>query len=155
MLANAWSLLTVDSTAAFKSLFVTNALDSFEDHLVSEKLFRLIDIDMLSFRAELLTQQHPKSLEGVVRKLIPPKGIKRKEFEGTELFTDFTDPEEVDVVSEGVESEMSDTDATPHENVNETNTVNQTPFGTVILQGAVSLQNIVDDPDINKDTTPG
>ena len=46
---------------------------------------------------------------------------------------------------------MSDTDATPHENVNETDTVNQTPFRNVVLQGATSLQNIVDDPDINKD----
>ena len=40
---------------------------------------------------------------------------------------------------------------TPHENVNETETVNQNPFCTVVLQGAVSLQNTVDDPDINKD----
>ena len=46
---------------------------------------------------------------------------------------------------------MSDTDTTPHENVNETGTVNQTPFCTVVLQGATSLKNIVDDPDINKD----
>ena len=46
---------------------------------------------------------------------------------------------------------MSDTDATPHENVNETDIVNQTPFRTVVLPGAVSLQNIVNDPDINKD----
>ena len=39
MLANAWSLLTVDSMAAFKSFFVTNAYDGSEDHLVSEKTF--------------------------------------------------------------------------------------------------------------------
>ena len=140
MLANAWSLLTVDSMAALKSLFITNALDGSEDHLVSEKLFEsLTGIDMLSFRAKILTQQHPKSLEGVVRKLIPSKGTKRKEFEGTEFFTDFIDPEEADIISEGEESEMSDTDATPHENVNETDTVNQTSFRTVVLQGAVSL----------------
>ena len=29
--------------------------------------------------------------------------------------------------------------------------MNQTPFRTVVLQGAVSLQNIVDDSDSNKD----
>ena len=46
---------------------------------------------------------------------------------------------------------MSNTDATPHENVNESDKMNQIPFRTVVLQGAVSLQNIVDDPDINKD----
>ena len=150
MLANTWSFLTVDSTAAFKCLFITNAFDGSKDHLVSEKLFRLIGTNMLFFWAELLTQRYPKSLDGVVRKLIPPKGIKRKEFTRTEVFTDFTDPEEVDVVSGGEESEMSDTDATLHENVNETDTVNQIPFCTVVLQGAISLQNIADDPDINK-----
>ena len=46
MLANICSLLTVDSTAAFKSLFVTNPLDGSEDHLVSEKHFRLIGTDI-------------------------------------------------------------------------------------------------------------
>ena len=35
-----------------------------------------------------------------MRKLIQLKGIKRKEFEGAEFFTDFTDPEEAEVVSE-------------------------------------------------------
>ena len=83
MLANAWSFLTVDSTATFKSLLVTNTLDGSGDHLVSGKCFYLIGTDIMSFRAKLLTQQHLKSLEGIVRKLIPPKGIKRKEFVGT------------------------------------------------------------------------
>ena len=145
VLANAWSLLTVASTTTLKILFVTNALDGSEDHLDSEKLFCLICTDMLSFRAELLTQLHPKSLESVVRKLIPPKGTKRKELEGKEFFTDFTEPGVVDVVSEGQKSEMSDTDLNPHEHVNETDTVNQTPFCTVVFQGAVSLQKFVDD----------
>ena len=86
-----------------------------------------------------------------MRKLIPPKGIKEKEFEVTEFFTDFTNPGEAKVVSEGEENEMSDMDATFHENVNETVTVNQTLFCSVVLQGAVSLQNVVDDPDFNKD----
>ena len=116
LLANAWSFRTVDSTATFRSLFVANPLDGSEDHLVSEKLFRLIGTEMLSFRTKLFMQQHPKSLEGIERKLILPKGIKRKEFEGREFFTDFTDPEQADVISEGEESEMSDTDETPHKN---------------------------------------
>ena len=150
MLANTWSFLTADSTAAFKCLFITNAFDGSKDHLVSEKLFRLIGTNMLFFWAELLTQQYPKSLDGIVRKLIPPKGTKRKEFTRTDAFTDFTNPEEVDVVSEGEESEMSDMDATLYENVHETDTVNQTLFCTVVLQGAISLQNIADDLDINK-----
>ena len=46
---------------------------------------------------------------------------------------------------------MTDKDATDHENVNETDTVNQTPLYTIVLQGTVPVQNIVDDPDISKD----
>ena len=49
MLANAWSLLTVDSMVTFKSLFITDALDGSEEHLVSEKLFHLFVNDILSF----------------------------------------------------------------------------------------------------------
>ena len=47
---------------------------------------------------------------------------------------------------------MCDTDATTHEKVNETDALNQTSFYTVVFHGAVSLQNIVDDSDSNKDT---
>ena len=78
MLAHAWSLMTVDSTATFKSFFVTNALDGSKDHLVSEKMFCLIGTDKLSFPVERLMQQRPESLEGIVRKLIPPIGMKGK-----------------------------------------------------------------------------
>ena len=114
MLADAWSILTVDSMAAFKILLFINALDGSEEHLVSEKLFHLIGTDMLSFPANFLTQQHPESIKGIVKKLIPLKGIKRKEFEGTKFFTDFTSPEEAEVVSEEEESEMSESNPLSH-----------------------------------------
>lgn len=83
-----------------------NALDNFKDHLVSEKLFCLIIINMLSFPAERLMQQHPETLKGIAGKLIPLKGIKRKEFEGTEFFFDFNEPEKAGVISEGEEIEV-------------------------------------------------
>ena len=107
---------------------------------------------MVSFRAKLLTQQHPESLARERHeKFDSPKGIKRKEFEGKDFFTDFTNPEETEVVSEVEENEMTDKDATDHENVNETDTVNQTPLYTIVFQVPVPVQNIVDDPDISKD----
>ena len=89
---------------------------------------------MLSFRAELLTQLHPESLEGVVGNLISPKGIKKKKLKGIEFFTDFTDPEEEEVVPEGGKSEMIDTDTSPHAIVNKTNTVNLTPFTLLFIK---------------------
>ena len=68
----------MDSKTAFKSFCVTNALDGSDNHLVFEKLSRQIGTGMLSFGAELLAQLHPESLEGVVRNLILPKGIKKR-----------------------------------------------------------------------------
>ena len=81
MLANVWSLLIVDSMVTFNSLFVADALDGSEDYLVSEKFFHLFVTDMLSFRAELLMQQHPESLWGIEKvdstKRNKKKGIRR------------------------------------------------------------------------------
>ena len=42
MLVSAWNKVEVDTKAAFKSLFVTSALDGTEDYLVSDRLFHLI-----------------------------------------------------------------------------------------------------------------
>ena len=71
----------------FKSLFVTNALDGSEGHLVSDKLYALVGNEMVKFRTELMTSRPAKTLKEVIRKLIPPKGVKRKENdEGIELF---------------------------------------------------------------------
>ena len=89
MLAHAWNALTVDCAAVFKNLFVTNALDGSEDHLIWDKIFRLVGADMISFRNQLLDQSVPKFLQDVVKTLIPPKGVKRKEYEGTEFFYGF------------------------------------------------------------------
>ena len=57
MLLSAWKDVPNNFAKVFKKLFVTNALDGSEDHLVSDKLFALIGSDMQKFRKEL-TESH-------------------------------------------------------------------------------------------------
>ena len=56
-------------------------------------LFRLIGESMVSFRKALIESETPTSLLAVVRKLIPPKGIKHKNQEGYEML-DFICPDD-------------------------------------------------------------
>ena len=65
---------------------MTNALDGSDDYLVSDRIFSMVGDSMRGFRSEMLKEPCPKTLVEVVRKLIPPKGIKRKHTEGYELF---------------------------------------------------------------------
>ena len=78
MLLSAWSKIEVDTKAAFKSLFVTTALDGSEDYLVSDRLFSLVGKDMKLFKDGLMQSEMPATLQEVIQKLIPPKGIRRK-----------------------------------------------------------------------------
>ena len=48
---------------------------------------------MVSFRKKLIESEIPASLPAVVKKLIPPKGIKHKNQEGYELL-DFVCPDD-------------------------------------------------------------
>ena len=66
MLVSAWNKVEVDTKAAFKSLFVTSALDGTEDYLVSDRLFHLIGEGMLQFRDEVMKSEVPRSLQEVV-----------------------------------------------------------------------------------------
>ena len=93
MTATAWNKLNVDHTRAFKTLSVTNSLDGSEDYLVSDRLFKLIGDSMVFFRKKLIESEIPASLPAVVKKLIPPKGIKHKNQEGYELL-DFVCPDD-------------------------------------------------------------
>ena len=85
MLLSAWSKIEVDTKAAFKSLFVGTALDGSEDYLVSDRLFRVVGEDMKLFRDGLMQSDMPATLQEVTRKLIPSKGIRRKNIECAEL----------------------------------------------------------------------
>ena len=53
-------------------------MDTSEDYLVSDKLYALVGNEMIKFRTELMTSRSEKTLKEVIRKLIPPKGVKRK-----------------------------------------------------------------------------
>ena len=92
-IATAWNKPNVDHTRAFKILFVTVSLGGSEDYLVSDRLFKLIGDSMVSFRKKLIESEIPASLPAVVKKLIPLKGIKRKNQEGYELL-DFVCPDD-------------------------------------------------------------
>ena len=65
MLLKAWELLDVDTEKEFKSVFVTNALDWSEYHLVSDKLYALVGNEMVKFRTELMTAHPAKTLKEV------------------------------------------------------------------------------------------
>ena len=84
ILLSAWKDVPNNFAEVFKKLFVTNALDGSEDHLVSDKLFALIGSDTQKFRKELTESPVPAKLLTVIKQLIPPKGIRRN-LEGTEL----------------------------------------------------------------------
>ena len=84
MLLSAWKDVPNNFAEVFKKLFVTNALDGSENHLVSDKLFALIGSDMQKFRKELTESPVPAKLLTVIKQLFPPKGIRRN-LEGTEL----------------------------------------------------------------------
>ena len=103
MLLAAWKETDVDFTAVFKKLFVTNKFDGSEDFLVSDKLFSLIGDDMLEFCRQLLKSEVPINLQAVIRKFIPPKGIQRKNIDGSELL----DYMEGEAIFDNVESEES------------------------------------------------
>ena len=93
---------------AFKNLFVTNALDGSEDYLVWERLNVLIGPQMRKFREELMKQKAPKSLNELLKTITPPKGIRNKNVEGSELFD--CEGEEIDLPDENEENEEESDD---------------------------------------------
>ena len=78
--------LSIDKDRAFKSLFITNALDGSEDYMVSDRLFSLVGEKIQEIRQILMNGPCPKNLQELLKTITPPKGIKRKNVEGSELF---------------------------------------------------------------------
>ena len=76
----------ISFTEVFKELFVTNKLDGSEDYLVSDKQFALIGNEMKEFRKKLMESPPPGKIQKVIKSINPPKGIRRKNVEGTGLF---------------------------------------------------------------------
>ena len=69
----------------FKQLFITNKLDGSEDYLVRDTLFDLIGSDMVEFRKKSMEPRTSDTIQAVIKNIIPPKGMRRKNIEGTEL----------------------------------------------------------------------
>ena len=77
LLKDAMQDLRINESSAFKSVWVTNALDGLEDYLVSDKIFSLVGESMRAFRAEMLKKSPPRTTKEVIHSIIPPKGIRR------------------------------------------------------------------------------
>ena len=157
MLLSVWSKIEVDTKAAFKSLFVTTALDGSEDYLVSDRLFRLVGEDMKLFRDGLIQSEMPATLQEMIRKLLPPKGIRREKIEGAELL-DFME-EEVSIDNEERGSTTDDLDAVSESDVSDVDEAVEPAENTVdapfepqpmIIHNTASLSNLYDDDSINK-----
>ena len=91
MTVKAAKKIDVNFSEVFKQLFVTNNLDGSEDYLVSDKLFDLIGNEMKDFRKTLMESNTPATIQEVIKKIIPPKGIRRKNIKGAELLDFFVD----------------------------------------------------------------
>ena len=82
MATDAFKNISLDNVNAFKSLFFTNALDGSEDYKVSDKIWKLVGNEMKIFRDKLMKTTSPKNLDELLKKITPPKGVKRKNVEG-------------------------------------------------------------------------
>ena len=74
MVIEAQKRVSVDTVKAFKSLFVTNALNGDDDLHVSDRIYPLVGEELKKFKEKLMTEESPKDLDGLVKKIIPPKG---------------------------------------------------------------------------------
>ena len=123
---------------------------------------------MVSFRKKLIESEIPAFLPAVVKKLIPPKGIKRKNQEGYELldFICLDDAQEDDYQNlfdnlfksqinfeEESDEESSDSDDSSHEVLQDEGTATQPDESEIAASSSrvVSLSNLCDDSDVNKD----
>ena len=165
MTATAWNKLNVDHTRAFKIFFVTNSLDGSQDYLVSDILFKLIGDSVASFRKKLIESEIPASLPAVVKKLIPPKGIKRKTQNGYELL-DFVCPDDAQEddyqnlldnlfksqINFEEESDGESSDGSSDEVPQDERTAAQPDESEIAASSSrvVPLSNLCDDPDVNK-----
>ena len=149
MLLAAWKETDVDFTAVFKKLFLTNKFDGSEDFLVSDKLFSFISDDMLEFRRQLLNSEDPIDLQAVIKKLIPPKGIRRNNIDGSELL-DYMEGEaifdslESDDQAENNDRFSSDSENDEGENGADSATIDQAMSTTtpVLVSTEPSVSNI-------------
>ena len=141
----------VNFSEVFKQHFVTNGLNGSKDYLVSDILFDLIGEEMKDFRKTLLDSNTPNTIQELIRKIIPPKGIRRKNIERVELL-DFSveevsfepeEPDDVDPISE--EENESEVDDPPELEIDQSENVSDN------RNRLSSLVGVSNDIDINKD----
>ena len=89
--------------------WVTNALDGSEDYLVSERVYKLVGTRMIDFRNQLMKTASPKNLKQLLKKITPPKEVKRKDAEGSAAPVDKGD-ELFDYKGEQIETETIEED---------------------------------------------
>ena len=123
---------------------------------------------MTSFRKKLIESEIPASLPAVVKKLIPPKGMKHKNQEGYELlhFVCPDDAQEDDYqnlfdnlfksqinVEEESDGESSGSDDSSDEVLQDEGTATQPDESEIAASSSrvVPLSNLCNDPDVNKD----
>ena len=156
MLLKAWKLLDIDTEREFQFLLVTNALDTSEDYLVSDKLYALVGNEMVKLTAELMTSRSEKTLKEVIRKFIPHKSVKQKRNdEGIEL----VDCEEEEIPLEELEQkcdyELCDDDEVENNNV--VADENHDQIGSIIISSAskkeIRILSFTSDLEIKKDAT--
>ena len=106
--------LEKDYAKEFKSLWVTNALDGSEDYLVSERVYKLVGTRMIDFRNQLMKTASPKNLKQLLKKITPPKEVKRKDAEGSAAPVDkgdeLFDCEGEEIETETIEEDISTSD---------------------------------------------
>ena len=150
----------VSFAEVFKELFVTNKLDGSEDYLVSDKLFALIGNEMKEFRKKLMESPPPDKIQKVIKSIIPPKGIRRKNVEGTELLgfsiedaTTSIEHDEPEVPEAGVESVDDDQSGETSTKEEKAAPEVQTAETSVAVNRSriTSLVSISNDNNINKD----
>ena len=66
MLSQSWESLDIDFSARYKVLWIINALDGSEDHMVFDRINRLVGDDLLKFRETLLKNPSPANLKALI-----------------------------------------------------------------------------------------
>jgi len=77
MLVESVQRIDIDIPARYKSLWLTSANGS-EDYLVSEKIMEMVGKELKELRSELMKSKSPKQLKELLKRITPPKGVRRK-----------------------------------------------------------------------------
>ena len=103
---------------------------------------------MVKFREQLMNEYSAKTSREVVRKLIPPKGVKRK---GSDEGTEILDCEEEEIPTEKFVQECDNENTDDAEESENMPSENQARSTSTKSKNALSLTSFSNDPEIEKD----